>query len=367
MAISTLIPELELSPSENKLPFSETLTENELSNIEKAMRKEFPQYWGFKDDLGEGLDRPVNFDETNYMIPGTLALIDKIEKAVSEGNPYDTVFFLDKSARPAYYLFNVTLKELEKRNLVSHELSEHKPQIKFLDIGKTNDSWKYSSSTINKMFLEKLPAEIVIPRGNKSRIMIVDEFKDTGVTLNSAIMELEDLYGVEAEGYYQFKPKFGPFWYRTPSSNLLEDAKISNQVKALFMDPLTKDKLAQIETYQNFSDILNRQAFTSVLEARLLDQENGINHSNPQHLVENLKDEEKELCLTELAEQLDKLANMQVTVSPESLYDLFTTAGGKFSKARRGDRTEAYLLREMMQKLAVKVADRIEKKVTGLE
>jgi hypothetical protein len=367
MAINTLIPESELSTLESIPCLAEALTEKDLTIIEKDMREEFPQNWGFNDDLGEGLDRPINLDETNYMIPGTLALIDKIESAIKEGNPYDTIFFLDKSARPAYYLFNVLQRELDNRGLLSREHLENKPQIKFLDIGKTNDPWKYSSETINEMLYKKLPIETVAPRGKASRVMIVDEFKDTGVTLNSAIMELEDLYGIEAEGYYQFKPKFGPFWYRNPSYNLLEDAKISEQVKKLFSDPITEERIAQIEIFQDLANSLDRQDFVTIVESRLLDQEKGITHSNTGQLIEKLQKEGQDICKTELLEQLDKLANMRVTVSPESLYDLFATSGGKFSKARRGDRTEAFLLREMMEKLAVKVADEIEKKVTGLQ
>ena len=109
-----------------------------LTTIESKMRKdrEFGTLWGFHE---QGFARPERLNEAKYMLPGTLDLIEQVVQAESEGRPYDTIVFLDKSARPGAHLFNVLARDLKKRELLPNI---DFPEVKFMDLGKQDDPTK---------------------------------------------------------------------------------------------------------------------------------------------------------------------------------------------------------------------------------
>lgn len=114
------------------------------------------------------------------LIRGTVNLVNTVIEAQIKNDPYDTMVFLDLSARPAYYLFEKVLNKLEPE-FQEQGFKIKKPKIRFLLAG-TTDIDKYDSIiSINKLktIFDKNDFE------NKN-ILIVDEIIFSGTSSTSA-------------------------------------------------------------------------------------------------------------------------------------------------------------------------------------
>ena len=115
------------------------------------------------------------------------------------------VNLLDKSARPGAYLYREMISMLKEKGIIEGELAL--PEVKFMDIGKREEGSKVKSDFTASVLREKIK-----PENLGKRVLVVDEFEDTGATLRNALTEITDVYSsetqdFEVEGTYQYNQK----------------------------------------------------------------------------------------------------------------------------------------------------------------
>lgn len=132
---------------------------------------------------------------------GTLNLINLcVEKQI------DTIFFLDRSARPAAVLFRQVWQTL---------LSEFpKPEIRFINMGPSNQDLqegKWSWARRWRRMHKKLAARY-INLNTKGNILVADEYISSGATINRAKSLIKRMYpqaNILATGLFLHNPS----WY----------------------------------------------------------------------------------------------------------------------------------------------------------
>jgi len=307
------------------------------------------------------MTREADINETAYMLPGTLRLISQIVNVADTKNPYDSIVFLDKSARPSAYLFLLLVKKMKESHLIEQGIQF--PKIKFMDIGKTDDPWKFDSPEAASLMREKLPPKEIAPKGETSRVLIVDEFMDTGKTLKNAVRVFKDTYGVDAEGTYQFDAKKGPFWYRNNNKKLVEDANINEYVRNFLSLPLEELRrqgynIQDLESFKYLSNKLPKPAFTDIYYKRIDDISKNIETTS-----ENLNSILKQSGIEptkEMLTHISVIAKTNIRILPEGIYDYYKTAGGRFAVAERGDRKRSFELRKMIERVSSLVVERMK-------
>jgi hypoxanthine phosphoribosyltransferase len=134
-----------------------------------------------------------NTHEIQNVAEGTVNLINLV---VSEKK--DTVFFLDKSARPLGFLFMKTWDELYPE--------KQKPQIRFVDIGRDDNSKFFNEDAAEKL------RETYKNSVDGKNVLVVDEYSLSGGTLANARRVFESNFP-EGEFTYTSVLDNRPPWY----------------------------------------------------------------------------------------------------------------------------------------------------------
>lgn len=354
----------EFTTATKEVDFCGSLSIEDINDIDYQMKVKYKQGWGLEPTEGEKLIGESN--ESRRLIPGTLKLIEKIIKADNTSKPYDTLVFLDKSARPACHLFNSMWNLLDEKGLLPKEAK--KPAIRFLDIGKTDKNEKFYDESTIELALEKSSPKRMLPKGQDSRVLIVDEFKDTGTTLTLALQAFKSSYGVQPEGTYQFQDGGVPFWYGKASMQDVRDARLGESVRReLKRIILSKDEdpdvLREYNAMAYLSKYLSEEAFVEIFLLKFnqnpsrrpiekVSELEEIIHQN--HMDENLSLSEMSDAndrLSRVMQHLDQLVafrgdddlissinvllQSKLVLSPNDVWDFFRSAGGRFAIARR--------------------------------
>lgn len=361
------------------LSFSGLLSESDLDSIEKSMKEKFDKDdWGFySGDFARFVE-----NESAYLVNGTFRLMEKVVNSSIEGDPFTSVIFLDKSARPGSYLYRKMADLLTDKGFIPKDLVL--PEVKFMDVGKTKEGNKVKSLVTAEFMRESLKPEFL---GN--HILIVDEFKDTGATLANGVEEFKDIYreyipDLRVDSIYHFNvDQVAPFWYRDSSTkSLVSDAlsiatenlrKLDQALQTIEhtdagldgSSKLVEDGLRGINTsYQevkllkNLSGRVSRDIFVEMFE---IAQDGG----GEERINKLIKETSPSLAVSSLEDEISAVANSKILIRPEDLYSYFKYAGGRLAAPYRGDRHEATSLREMMSTLVHLVADKISERTKG--
>jgi hypoxanthine phosphoribosyltransferase len=149
--------------------------------------------------LGIGSEQSIH-----DLLSGTANLINYVIDQQRQGLPFDTMFFLDKSARNGAYLFRTLWTELEKRNEIPEGVQM--PHLRFIDIGH-RDRKKYTSEFALTLLKQKFMPEDV----ENKRVLIVDEYSNSKNTLKQSLKTIGSEFRTQVTGITQFRSL--PFWY----------------------------------------------------------------------------------------------------------------------------------------------------------
>jgi hypoxanthine phosphoribosyltransferase len=375
------VEQLEDSQKINKLEFGRLLGAEDYKSIEEHMKSRFGDYeWGhYSGDFARFVE-----NESEYLIKGTFKLIEKVVEAGRNGEPYDSVVFLDKSARPGAYLYREMIDMLTEKGYIEKNIKL--PNVKFMDVGKVGEERKIKSEITSEYAREKMSPKFI---GKK--VLIVDEFRDSGVTLSNALGEFKSVYGnhikdLKLDSIYQFSENgVAPFWYRDSSTkSLVRDADILGFLNAVdealknnSEDPLNKythnysykdengnevkksmdyylnANLKDIRSYRSLSEKLSKEVFVSLFDK----VEKGSDYQDLEDIIEKSSPlVDVELTKKELEAVLK---SRDINIIPGSLYDYFKYAGGRFAAPYHGDRESGLELREMLKTLTELVEERI--------
>jgi len=141
------------------------------------------------------------------LVEQTRAFMQKFQKQSKSGELPDTIFFLDKKARPLAYMF---------RKLFPTYCPDAKtPAIRYINIGREQTHDYYDDTTKDRHFTGD-PAIIASTYGKyidtKGRIMIVDEYVDSGKTINNATSMISQAFPdaeISAQTAYTKRHKWG--------------------------------------------------------------------------------------------------------------------------------------------------------------
>jgi hypothetical protein len=131
-------------------------------------------------ELGKSFFLDVKQEDPFNIVNGTGVLISRVVNRKRSNDPVNTLVFLDKSARPAKYVFDCMWRKLESMPEFK-KLEVVKPKIRFLNTGN-EDSNKHmhaqAIATLGKIFDQDSLS------GN---VLVVDEYVSSGGTAKSAI------------------------------------------------------------------------------------------------------------------------------------------------------------------------------------
>ncbi|MBP7786012.1 hypothetical protein KA062_02015 [Patescibacteria group bacterium] len=370
-----------IAPSEKSNTLEKTLSlESILSNedykiIESKMDEEFGRFgWG---EYSRDFARP-EINESEYLIKGTLRLIQKVMDA---DPPYDSIVFLDKSARPGAQIYRMMIAMLKDKGFIKQDIDF--PEIKFMDVGKQNEDKKIKSDYTKEMF-----RNIVKPEYIGSNILIVDEFKDTGVTLSGAATELKSIFEgysekpLKIDTYYQFSESSGiaPFYYRDSYKlSGVRDAEMSFYLRGIdraldendenilrnyrvetVIDGIRRVEYVDLNTSLDELEALKTLAekvHTREIYCRLFNWHNDGNISLDE-AKKIIQSKLPNLDVNEIEDELKVVLQTKIRVQPESLFDYFRCAGGRLA-APVIDKRQFIIFRKMLNRLLQNVEERL--------
>ncbi len=370
-------------------PLTTLLSDIDLEAIEKTMKTEFGEFkeaypWGGGYDEKE-LPRRKDTNESEYLLRGTLKLIDKIIDAVEKGDPYSTIIFLDKSARPGSYLYRVMVGMLQDKEYIPKDIEL--PDIKFMDVGKYGEEKKIKSEVTAEYVRETLPPDLIGPR-----VLIVDEFRDKGITLTNAFKEFREIYekyvpNLKVDTAYHFNEnKLSTFWYHDSRYiSGVRDAEIGGNLKGID-DAISNNDNNLLHNFIRTSEKVEPGGYTSKIEEQVdlntsleeLDMLKKLAISIPSREIyarlfnfhndeEITIDEAKKLIehnfptvdLDEISKSIAYAMGTKIKVDPKNLYDYFRYAGGRFAAPYLGSKENINRFRHMLDRLVELAGERI--------
>jgi len=138
------------------------------------------------------------------LVEGTLNLINLIITR-SQEEPIDTLVFLDRSARPAQYLFRVLWDELKKTNKIP--ANQKRPAIRFINIGSVTRHSLTKPSEVEQFMQNTYRASDLHNR----RVLVVDERTHSGGSVRRTMRLLNSVFEAQADGVSMFQTY--PSWY----------------------------------------------------------------------------------------------------------------------------------------------------------
>lgn len=159
------------------------------------------------------------FLEEGYTIlAGTINLIHIIEAKYQEGNPIETLLFLDKSGRLASHVLRKTYQYIEAHlGDEGKRLAARKPNIRYINVGLSEDM-KHNDAGANSL-LSRVYPHTNLKTGST---LIVDEIMISGTSARRAGESIETAgYAKEAMAVSQFDTT--PVWYRHEYAKGVDD------------------------------------------------------------------------------------------------------------------------------------------------
>lgn len=157
---------------------------------------------------------PVFSENLSNIVPGVVNLINRVllsydsnSDADSEPKSIKTLLFLDRSARPASFLFRVVWDELKKQGKIAADVE--KPRIRFINAG-LGESSKHNSTRSLTLLREAFSEREM----NDGSVLAVDEFVSSGGSVRRASKTIYDLYGITVPAVANFSSL--PRWYSQP-------------------------------------------------------------------------------------------------------------------------------------------------------
>lgn len=170
------------------------------------------------------------FDTTSKTLSifnGSVNLVNEVFEQNKKGNDIRALLFLDKSARNGAYIFRLFWKELKDRGEIPTDMTF--PEIRFINIGR--DEGEKLRSRSARALLKETFNEFNVDR----KVIVVDEFADTGNSLKRAMEFVRSLYGVETKGFQLYS--MCPYWYgHTPVFLGVRDLSLSSDLRKGFND-----------------------------------------------------------------------------------------------------------------------------------
>ncbi len=151
------------------------------------------------------------------LVDGVANLCNYIINCQNQGDPVDTLVFLDRSARPGAYLFRLVWNELSQTHKIP--TSVKRPRIKFMNLGKDGFNLRYNEvfsenyensthiSLLHSLFAQLYPREDF----NDKKVLIVDESFESGDTAKLAMKLISEVFRASVSGLALFR-NF-PSWY----------------------------------------------------------------------------------------------------------------------------------------------------------
>ena len=143
-----------------------------------------------------------NKESSFRLFSGTINVINYVLN--QRGDPFETIVFLDKSARLAAHLFRVTWSLLQQRKLISEEFA--RPNIRFFNVGKGSLE-KAKSDASQSLLASKLRTADY----EKKRVLVVDEVVASGSSSRLAMNVLRNIFGARVETLEAYSRE--PGWY----------------------------------------------------------------------------------------------------------------------------------------------------------
>ncbi len=144
-------------------------------------------------------------EDAEMMMRGTFNLVNTVIDRSTKGEDVKTLVFLDKSARNAGYLFNTIWRGLENDGEITKDIK--KPSIKFLNVGRYEDTDKYKNEFSLNLLKEAFNKED-FEYGN---VLIVDEIIAQGRVSRRAMSLLNNVFEISTHAISQFDEV--PAWY----------------------------------------------------------------------------------------------------------------------------------------------------------
>lgn len=193
-------------------------------------RTKYDSPFSFDDSFDNEIQNEFADDFFNYtvLMRGTINLINRVVSQAESGKPFTNIFFLDKSARPAAYLFRKTWLGLTSSGQIPKNLKI--PQVNFINIGR-NDDLKHNLHRTN-MLAKNAYSTI---NSNESNILLIDEYVYSGGSIRLASKTFRDLFDIEAPAMEAYS-SFLPDWYSDRPKLGITDSKYDSE----FIDLMEK-------------------------------------------------------------------------------------------------------------------------------
>lgn len=192
-------------------------------------------------DLREKLLEDVSYSgNTRNLIEGNMDLAYRIIHESVSNEPFDVLFFMDKSARNGAYLLKTLWLELDKRKEIPDGVTL--PEFRFINMGR-NDEHKHKSKTALTL--------LKLRYGNNfkgKKIVLVDEYVDSGRSIKLGLKTIKDVFKPrEIIGIQQFLTC--PNWCYDNKHNLKGVVDVFG-TDILNSEEMAVSKLEQVKPWQ---------------------------------------------------------------------------------------------------------------------
>jgi len=131
-------------------------------------------------DIQEQVNLTLEPDSIKTLTEGTLKLINTVLSQDKAGEPFDTLLFLDKSARNGAFMLRLLFNELKTNNKLPRRIKL--PKIRFINIGMGDNQEKFTDQKAIALI-----RHIYNPKDfDQKTIGIVDEYSQTGNSIDMA-------------------------------------------------------------------------------------------------------------------------------------------------------------------------------------
>lgn len=235
----------------------------------------------FYEDVPDYEYNKLRFDymDAEELMKQTDAFMKKVSSMYESGEKVDTIFFLDKSARPLAYMFKHLFREYVKDETVKP------PQILFLNVGQettlpdtSKDFTKEVGFSGDPESMKKAYGKWIKPNFN---VLVVDEYSSTGKSLKRATDIVDNAFssqGVSTQSLTAYTKV--PKWYHRPNYLGVRDRTVED-----YQEYSRKEADKELDT--SYSDIkpdehgrLNTEDVPMEVQLKRLEIQNKTLHGN---------------------------------------------------------------------------------------
>lgn len=187
----------------------------------------------------------IKFEKLPSLLTDTVSLVNLVLEQSEKEKPVDVLLFLDKSARNEAYFFRLFWSELAKRGEISEDIK--RPEIRFVNIGQETPKKMESKSGL------ALLKAITLGEFNDKKVIILDEFVNTGGSLMTAGNVIKDVFGIDALKAGIFN--VCPYWYDgSPAVLGVMDLFVPEDLKKILDEVEPDDALKLLKYFEKISE-----------------------------------------------------------------------------------------------------------------